>query len=401
MSTVIAGVQLIDGIQDAPMAAMDVWIEFDRISRILPAGQAPHAAADRIIDGTGSTVLPGLIDCHVHYTLDPSATEHVATAASDFRTATTAVREARRALLAGITTARSAGAQRNLDFELRDAIDEGIVPGPRLIAAGLIIGITGGHGHLLGHEADSRVELIKAVRRQVRDGADVIKVMASEAAMLTTTGVRPGRKVAGRPEMSEAEIRTVVEEAHSLDVKVLAHAQGSESVANAARAGVDSVEHAFLADENALAQLREHNVTLVPTLTVTDVNRSASGMTVEQRERQRLIEDKHRKSCELAIAMGIRVAAGTDVGDKGIFSNLLSREIALLADHGLPAMEAIKAGTSLAADLVGVGDLTGTIEERKQADLIMVSGNPVTDLSTLRSPTLVMKGGEICGDAGV
>jgi imidazolonepropionase-like amidohydrolase len=306
------------------------------------------------------------------------------------------VTQAGRALRAGVTTARSAGAQRNLDLWLRDAINAGRVAGPRLLASGLVIGVTGGHGHLFGIEADDEVEFVRAVRRQVRDGADNIKLMASEAAMLTTTGLRPGADVSGRAELTADEIAVLVAEAHRLDRRVLAHAQGSAAVINAVRGGVDSVEHAFLADDAAIDCLAEHGITLVPTLVVTDVNRDLPGLTDVQRKRQDLIEVRHRASCERAISLGVQMATGTDTGEPGVTADLLWREIALLHDHGATPMAAIKAATSNAAALLGVQDSVGTIAPGRLADLVLVDGDPVLELGVLARPELVMQGGRIC-----
>lgn len=393
--TLISDVRLVDGRHDAPREAVDVWVRGDRIDAVLPTGQVEPGPADHHIPGTGLTVLPGLIDCHVHYTFDPAITDWEAPGGSDLDVAAIAIREAGRALAAGVTTARSAGAQRNLDFWLRDAIERGLVHGPRLLATGKVIGITGGHGYLFGHEADSDAELLRAVRTQVRDGADVIKVMASEAAMLTSTGLRPGRAVHGRPELTEHEIRVVVEEAHRWGLRVLAHAQDSDAVTNAVRAGVDSVEHAFLADREALELMASRGTTLVPTLVVTDVNRSVPDMTAQQRARQDEIEVSHRTSCQTAVALGIPIATGTDTGELGVFGSLLPREVALLAEHGMAPMDAIRSATSVAATLLGLDDRVGVLEPGKLADLVAVAGDPLQDLGLLGAPALVMQGGEL------
>ncbi len=293
------------------------------------------------------------------------------------------------------TTARGAGSIRNLELVLRDAIAAGRVPGPRLVAAGAAIGITGGHGHQFGIEADGEGELIGAVRRQIRDGADVIKIVASEAAMLTTTGLAPGRIVHGDPELTESEIRAIVSEAHRQHLRVMSHAQGPESVIASARAGVDSVEHAWLADREAIEALAASGAYLVPTLVVTDVNRELPGLTPLQRERQDLIERRHRASCETAIELGVPLAAGTDTGEVGVTADMVWREIVLLHDHGLSAMAAISAATRGGARLLGLDDEIGSVEPGKRADLLLVEGDPLVDLARLASPAAVMQGGRI------
>ena len=231
--------------------------------------------------------------------------------------------------------------------------------------AGTAVGITGGHGHQFGLEADGPDALVTATRRVVRDGADVVKVVASEAAMLTTTGLAPGRMVHGAPELTEAELRAVVATAAELGVRVMSHAQDSESVRRSAVAGVTSVEHAWLADRAAIEALAASGGWLVPTLVVTDVNRTLPGLTAVERERQDLIERRHRASTEAAIELGVRLATGTDTGEVGVTADLVWREIALLHDHGASAMTAIQAATSSAARLLGVEAETGTHRGRE------------------------------------
>ena len=299
------------------------------------------------------------------------------------------------ALRAGVTTARGAGSIRNLEVILRDAIAAGQVPGPRLIVAGTAVGITGGHGHAFGLEADGPEALVTATRRVVRDGADVVKVVASEAAMLTTTGLAPGRMVHGAPELTESELRAIVATAGELGVKVMSHAQDGESVRRSAAAGVNSVEHAWLAERDAIEALARAGAFLVPTLVVTDVNRTLRGLTRVQRERQDLIERCHRVSTEAAIELGIPIATGTDTGEVGVTADMVAREIALLHEHGASPMAAIRAATSAAARLLGLDDDIGRIAPGYRADLVMVEGDPLADLGRLANPALVLQAGRI------
>ncbi|OGO55181.1 MAG: hypothetical protein A2Z32_06875, partial [Chloroflexi bacterium RBG_16_69_14] len=263
------------------------------------------------------------------------------------------------------------------------------------IAAGLAIGVTGGHGHQFGIEADGETELARAVRRQVRDGADVVKIVASEAAMLTTTGLAPGQMVHGDAELTESEIAAIVAEARRHHIRVMSHAQGSDSVIASARAGVDSVEHAWLADRAAIEAVAASGAFLVPTLVVTDVNRDLSGLTPVQRARQDLIERLHRGSCEAAIEFGVQIATGTDTGEVGVTSDMVWREIALIHDHGASPMAAIQAATSAAARLLGLDDEVGSVEPGKVADLVLVECDPLTDLRRLAVPSVVMQGGRV------
>ncbi len=388
---VIRGGRLIDGLGDDARSGLEVVIEGDRISSIASADPARALPAGAIvIDASGATLLPGLIDCHAHYTLDPTVEDAFALYRTEGLPSLVlrAVGMARRALEAGVTTARSGGSPANLDVALSAAIAAGQVPGPRLLAAGPALTITGGHGYLFGREADGELEFVKAVRANVRDGADVIKIVSSEAAMLTSA-------VAGVEEVTLAELEAVVGEAGRLHRRVMSHAQNSESVRRSAQAGVASVEHAFLADEAALAMLVETGTTLVPTLTVTDVWRNLPGLTQGQRERQAEIERLHRRSCETAIRLGVEVATGTDTGVRGVMPEMVWREIALLHDHGASAMRAIQAATSTAARLLGLESEVGTIEVGKRADMILVDGDPLRDLSRLERPRLVIQAGRI------
>ena len=212
--------------------------------------------------------------------------------------------------------------------------------------------------------------------------------------MLTTTGLAPGRIVHGAPELTEDELRAIVETATDLHLRVMSHAQDSESVRRSAAAGVASVEHAWLADRAAIEALAASGAFLVPTLVVTDVNRTLPGLTPVQRERQDLIERRHRASTEAAIELGIPLATGTDTGEVGVTADMVWREIVLLHDHGATPMAAIKAATSAAARLLGVDGEVGTVEPGRQADLVLVDGDPLADLRRLAEPVVVMQAGQ-------
>jgi imidazolonepropionase-like amidohydrolase len=388
-AVVLRGARVIDGLSDEARTGLDVVVEGDRIAAVEPRDPARVLSPDaRVIDASGATLLPGMIDCHAHYTIDPTVEDGflLYNAERAEQLVLRAAGMARRALEAGVTTARSGGSPANLDVVLSAAIAAGRVAGPRLLAAGPALTITGGHGYQFGREVDGELEFIRAVRANVRDGAEVIKIVSSEAAMITTS-------VAGVEEVTAAELEAVVREADRLHRRVLSHAQNSESVRRSARAGVASVEHAFLADEAALETLVEHGTTLVPTLTVTAVWHELGDLSPAARARQDEIERLHRRSCETAIRIGVEVATGTDTGVRGVMPEMLWREVALLHDHGASAMQAIKAATSTAARLLGIADDVGTIAAGKLADLILVDGNPLQDLSRLSRPRLVMRAG--------
>lgn len=381
---------LIDGVADVVLRHHEVVVE----GGVITAKQPVDATAGdgRVVDLPGTTILPGLIDVHVHYTIDGSRTDVDAIALGAVEPSERAVligaRNARVALRSGVTTARSAGASRGLDIALAAAIEAGDVPGPRLLPAGQAITITGGHGRHFGIEVDGLDEMVRAVRALCRDGAKVIKLVASEAAMLVGG-------LAGVPELSAVEMTRMTIEAKRLQRTVLAHAQTSAAVVAAARAGVDSVEHAFLADEEALTALAVSNAYLTPTLAVTDVYSRMSDLSDERRRRQEVISVQHRASCEMAVRMGIPLVAGTDCGVPGVLPDMLALEVELLRDHGLSTMAAIRAATVNAARLVGLGHEVGTIEVGKRADLVGVEGDLAADITCLQRPVLVMKHGEV------
>ena len=394
MGVVFTDARLIDGIANEALEHVDVVIGDDgQVSST--AAHAPRdwaASGHQVIAAAGSTILPGLIDCHAHYTMDarlevPDGIEE-AMLAGPGDAAFIGARNAAMALRGGVTTARSAGAAHSRDLALRDAINAGHVPGPRLHAAGGSITLTGGHGWQFGYEADGIPELIKLTRALARDGVDHYKIVSSEAAQITS-------KVAGVEELTVEEITAIVREARRLGRRVMSHAQSSGAVVASARGGVDSVEHAFLADRAALETLKECGTTLVPTLTVTDVWSNIEGVSQAIKDNQARLSILHRQSCETAIALGIPLATGTDCGVRGVMADMVWREIWNLHDHGLSAMDAIKAGTSGGARLLGVEDLAGTVEVGRQADLVMVHGNPLTDLKRLENPALVMLGGQV------
>lgn len=403
MAILFRDIRLIDGLSPIAREHVDVRIDAGMVGAIAAHRQDGEPPTDDhldVVDGAGRTLLPGLIDAHAHYTFDPAegSLQRIA-GRSDDAIARAAADHAARALGAGITTARGAGSIRNLEVALRDDIAAGRIVGPRLVVAGTAVGTIGGHGSAFGLEADGPLALAAATRAVIDGGADVVKAVASEAAMLTTTGLAPGHLVHGAAELTEAELRAVVDVATERGIRVMAHAQDGTSVIRSARAGVASVEHAWLADEAAIEGLAASGAFLVPTLIVTDVNRTLPGLTPAQRERQDRIERRHRASTETAIRLGVPVAAGTDTGEVGVTADLLWREIALLHDHGASPMEAIQAATSGAARLLGVAHEVGTVEVGRRADLVMVDGDPLADLRRLARPRLVVQGGRVVAGA--
>ena len=396
MSVLVRAVRLIDGVAATPRDTVDVLIEGATIAAVEPHDPARSVGEGvGVVEGAGRTLLPGLIDAHAHYTFDPTeGSLQVIAKRTDEVIIAAARGHAALALRAGITTARGAGSIRNLECVLRDEIAAGRTPGPRLVAAGTAVGSMGGHGSAFGLEASGEDGLAAATRQVIETGADVVKVVASEAAMLTTTGLPPGVDVFGAPELSGDELRSVVSVASAAGRRVMAHAQDTESVRRCAIAGVTSVEHAWLADESAIEAVASSGAWLVPTLVVTDVNRTLPGLTSVQRERQDLIEIRHRASTEAAVRLGLPLATGTDTGEVGVTADMVWREIALLREHGASPMTAIQAATSSAARLLGVDAEVGTVEVGKWADVILVDGDPLADLRVLARPIEVWQRGQ-------
>lgn len=387
---------LIDGVSGRPQTGLEVRVVDGVIAQVTAVGSSGTDDV-RVVDLSGHTLLPGLIDCHTHYPLDGEIEAGNSVELSQWEASESlmlvAARNARKAVESGVTTARGAGAPRGLDIFLAAGIERGDVAGPRLLPAGGAVTITGGHGMHFGVQADSITEMVKAVRSQVALGAQVIKAIASEAAQRTDA-------VAGVPEMTTEELAAIVTEAARVKRRVLAHAQDSESVKAAALAGVASVEHAFLADDEAIGVLAETGVALCPTLVVTDISAGLGNMSPEQVERHEHLLATHRQSASTAIKLNVPIITGTDCGVRGITSDLVWREVAILVELGMSPVEAIRSATSLAAEVVGVDHLVGSVEVGKRADLVAVSGDLTSRIEALAEPVLVLKDGHVVVDHG-
>lgn len=410
MRQVFEGIRVIDGTGAPVRGPVDLVVRAGRIAAIVDLSDAfgtsdargPSDEPEQRIDGRGLTALPGLIDAHAHYTFDPTeGSLQTIAQRTDEEILTRAAAHAELALRAGVTTSRGAGSIRGLEIALRDAIAAGRLDGPRIVAAGTAVGAVDGHGVAFGLEATGPEAMRRATEQVIAAGADVVKLVASEAAMLTTTGHAPGRIVFGRPEVTVEEIAAVVGTAARHGRRVMAHAQDTESVIRCARGGVASVEHAWLADEGAIREAGAAGCTLVPTLVVTDVNRTLGGLTSAQRERQDLIESTHRTSLTAAIALGVPTATGTDTGEVGVTADLVWREIGLLVAHGLTPLDAIASATSVAARLLGLDAEIGSIAVGKRADLVFVAGDPLADLGRLVAPRQVMQAGRLLPGAAL
>lgn len=378
-----------------------ILIEGDRIKEVGPAqAVSSHAPANaRVIDLSASTVLPGLIDCHTHLTFDPNHAGYAGLGISTPREALYGAKNAKVTLEAGFTTVRNVGAGGYSDVALRDAIDAGDVPGPRMDTAGPGVGVTGGHfdNNLLAPEfhassdgiADGVSGVTAKVREEVKYGADVIKISA-------TGGVLSKGDSPEATQFSDEEIRAIVIEAHRLGRKVAAHAHGAAGIKQAVLAGVDSIEHGSFIDDEAIRLMKEKGTYLVPTLYLADwfiENYQRMRVPEFMVEKAKVVMPAARQNIARAFKAGVKVAFGTDAA---VYPHgLNAREFAVMVKLGLTPMQSIQAATVNAADLLGWSDRIGSIEAGRFADIIAVSGDPLADVTTLEHVTFVMKGGQV------
>lgn len=383
-----------------------ILIDGDRVEAVLEPDEAIPDDARRI-DLGGFTVLPGLIDCHTHLVgeLEFSGVPGASTSAAE--EAFVGVRNARATLQAGFTSVRDVGTFRAfVDVALRDAIESGWVAGPRMQAAGAYITAPGGGGEVTGLArdivlpADLRFGVVRTpaeARQRVRDlaagGADVIKLIVTGAVL--TRGTRPGVV-----ELDEPTVRAAVEEATAHDLFVAAHAHGAEGIRIAVRAGVRSIEHGSLVDDEGIALLAGSGTYLVADLYdgdwIAEVGRR-DGWPAETMRKNDETTDAQRAGFRKAVEAGVRIAFGTDSGVYPHGRN--ARQFAYYVEYGLSPLEAIRSATIHAAELMGWPDRVGAIEPGLAADLVAVAGDPLADVALLTDVAFVMKGGSVVRDA--
>jgi imidazolonepropionase-like amidohydrolase len=376
----LRSVHLIDG-RGGAQERMTVLIQGNRIAAVGPDRKVSVPQGAEIPDVRGMAVLPGLIDCHVHLCLGAEA-DVVHTIEHDPPAFTTlkASQFARHTLEAGFTTVRDVGCRDHSIFALKRAIADGLLPGPRISAAGLAICMTGGHARFIGREADGPVEVVSAVREQLAAGAEVVKFIASGGVL--TPGTSPECA-----QMTLEELAAGMAEARRAGRRVAAHAHGAEGMKNAIKAGTHSIEHATLMDEEAAGLMREYGVFMVPTLSALATT-AACGLTCGIPEsaltKARSMQARHEASFKKAARAGINIALGTDAGTPFNYHGENAQELERMVALGMTPMDAIMAGTSAAAALLGLDQSLGTIEPGKDADLLVVDGNPLKRVTVLR-----------------
>ena len=403
-TTAIRAGRLIDGTGAAAVRNAVILVENGRITAVGANVRIPAGA--KVVDLSDRTVLPGFVDAHVHMTgpvLGEPGWDNALVRESPADAALRGAAHARQTLAAGFTTVRNVGAGGFADVSLRDAINAGRVPGPRMLVAAHSLGITGGHcdatngylPHVLGEDpgpergmADGPDAIREAVRYQVKHGADVIKICA-------TGGVLSEGDSAGAQQYMEDELAAVVAAAHMAERRVAAHAHGTEGIKAAVRAGVNSIEHGSVLDDEAIALLKQHGTYLVPTLMAgeaVEAMANSGGLRGERADKARAIAPKMRESIKEAVTAGVKIALGTDAGVMAHGTN--GHEFTLMVQWGgMTPMQAIVAGTSAAADLLGWSQHVGTVAPGRYADLVAVRGDPLADITVLERVDWVMKGG--------
>lgn len=401
---VIHAGHLIDGVSRAPRDKVSIIIHDDRIVSIEAGFVTPDGA--RVIDLSSATVLPGLIDCHVHLSGQFDGGNPVAEAVTEtsFDSAVRSTAYARNTLLSGFTSVRDVGAEMAPIVALKNAIQKGIVAGPRMWVAGPPLGPTGGHGDpmngfdpALSHPGwkDSIVDSPDDARRIVRElrrgGVDLIKIMPSGGVL--SIGDDPNQQL-----MTDEEIKAVIDTAHALGLKVAAHAHGKKAIDAAVRLGVDSIEHGSYADAESYKLMKQHGTYLVPTLlvaqTVFDIAKAHPEQLNPSSAKKALdVAPRVRANLHAAYLAGVKIAFGTDQGLAPHGTN--AKEFALMVAAGMKPMDAIIAATGSAADLIGDTQDIGLIQPGRFADIVAVNDDPLTDITVLEHIKFVMKGGVI------
>ena len=401
---------LFDGTGDKTRDNMVILVVGDRIQSVSPASSVTIPASASVIDLSHATVLPGLIDCHTHLGARADRYDEIYNFKdTPFQSAFAAVVNARKTLEAGFTSVRDVGSLPFLAVDLRNSINEGFIPGPRIVASGPAISITGGHGDLNNFSPQTRVSMFPeerdfqiadgvdqirhVVRAQVKYGVDVIKILA-------TGGVLSKGDSPGAPQFTPEELKAAADEAHMAGRKIAAHAHGTQGIKNAILAGIDSIEHASLIDDEGIRLAKEHGTYLVMDIYNDDYILGKAiefGLPQENVEKEKKIGKLQRENFERAVKGGAKMAFGTDAGVYPHGDN--AKQFFYMVKFGMTPAQAIRAATSNAADLIGRSKDVGTLEAGKFADVIAVTDDPLQNVRALENVGFVMKGGVVVKDS--
>jgi len=357
-------------------------VEDGKIAEVGPASIVPASAAD-VVDLKGKTIVPGLVNAHIHFTLRRSfgsvAGSHKDPATLAFR----AIRTCLTCFREGVTAARDMGHKDEVHEQLRDAIRAGIVAGPRIRAAGNAIVMSYGHAHYVCHQVHGTEELAKEIRRQINSSVDFIKIIASHDDLWHLSG----RDIC-RPWFSLEDLKTAADLAHLGGLKITAHANGAETIHRVIEAGFDCIEHGIFLDEEAAVRMKERGMFLVPTLSGYRQNSDPFWNRGENwTKRYAMLWEAHREGIRHAVKHGVKLAAGTDT------LGGMAEEIELLHEAGLTPLEALRAATINGAELMGLADGIGTLEAGKYADFLVLDADPLENVGNLRELFLTVKGG--------
>src|SRR6056297_2956703 len=390
-TTIYKGFTLIDGTGGEPIEDTYMMVEDEKIVKIGKISDLSNNSDFKSVDLSGKYIMPGLINSHVHITMEPVGNPFaIMSNESDAMTSLRGAANLKKTLSSGTTFFRDLGGPNGVDIDLRNAVSKKMIEGPEFLAAGKVVCMTGGHGWMTGREADGPVETRKAAREQLKAGADIIKVMATGGVM--TEGVEPGS-----PQFTTEELRAAIEEAHKAGRKTATHAQGTEGIKNALRAGIDSIEHGFFLDDEAIELMVHNDVFLVPTLAApywiidAGVEKGVPEFAVEK---SKAVIESHAKSFQKAREAGVKIAMGTDAGTPFNKHGKNKFEIKMMVENGMKPIEAIKAATMGGAELMELTDKLGSISEGKLADMVVVDGKPDQDIEDIYEVAEVYKEGK-------